>query len=164
MEQVEIKDKELHRIALTAIIYRPDQTFLITRRSLAKKAWPGKWTVPGGGLSTDDYIHTEPSHNQWYNAVEKGLRREVKEETGLDIGTPEYLCDLTFIHPSGFPVLVLSYFAEYVGGKERVQLDPDSVEAAWVTAEQAVTYDMIPGIAEEIKKVDQILQKRNSTT
>ncbi len=113
---MDIKDKELHRIALTAIIYRPDRTFLIIRRSLVKKAWPGKWTVPGGGLNTDDYVHTEPTDNtQWYDAVEKGLRREVKEETGLAIGRPEYLCDLTFIHPSGFPVLVLSYYAAYTG-------------------------------------------------
>jgi 8-oxo-dGTP pyrophosphatase MutT (NUDIX family) len=157
---MEIKDKELHRIALTAIIYRKDRTFLITRRSLAKKAFPGKWTVPGGGLSTDDYTNTPAKNDQWYGAIELGLRREVKEETGLTIGKPEYLCDLTFVHPGGFPVLVLSYFAEYAGGETQIQLDPDSVDAKWVTAAEAATFDMIPGIAEEIKDVDEILQKR----
>ena len=32
-----IKDKELHRIAITAIIYNKDGKFLITKRSLKKK-------------------------------------------------------------------------------------------------------------------------------
>lgn len=157
---IQVKDKELHRIALTAIIYRPDRTYLITRRSLAKKAWPGKWTVPGGGLSVDDYASEPPVHDQWYYAVEKGLRREVLDETGLEIGKPEYLCDLTFIRPDGIPVLVLSYFAEYMGKDAQVRLDADAVEAAWVSAQEAATYDMIPGIADEIKMVDDILQKR----
>ena len=79
---MEIKNKELHRIAITAIIYDKDGKFLITRRSLSKKAFPGKWTVPGGGLETDDYTKTPPSTKagQWYFSVEKALRREVKEE------------------------------------------------------------------------------------
>ena len=38
-------DKELHRIVTTAIIYTKDRKFLITKRSLKKKAFPGKWTV-----------------------------------------------------------------------------------------------------------------------
>lgn len=70
-----LRDKELHRIAPTAIIYRPNRTYLITRRALTKKAFPGKWNVPGGGLSVDDYINEPPTHGlQWYNTVEKTLR------------------------------------------------------------------------------------------
>lgn len=42
-------DKELHRIAITGIIYNDEGKYLITRRSLEKKVFPGKWTVPGGG-------------------------------------------------------------------------------------------------------------------
>ena len=38
---MEIKDKELHRIAITAIIYNQEGKFLITRRSLKKKAFRG---------------------------------------------------------------------------------------------------------------------------
>ena len=58
---MEIKDKELHRIAITAIIYNDEGKYLITKRSLTKKASPGKWTVPGGGLNIDDYINSKPS-------------------------------------------------------------------------------------------------------
>ena len=155
---MEIKDKELHRIAVTAIIYNKDRKFLITKRSPSKKAFPNKWTVPGGGLSTDDYVNTPPSTKagQWYYSVKKTLRREVKEEVNLEIGKPEYLLDLTFIIPDGTPCMVLSFYAPYVSGE--VKLDEDSIDYKWVTAKEAESYDLIDGILEEIKTVDKILK------
>ena len=156
---IESKDKELHRIAPTAIIYRPNRTYLIAQRALTKKAFPGKWNVPGGGVSVDDYINEAPTHGlQWYNAVEKTLRREVKEEVGLEIGKLEFLLDLTFIRPDGVPVLVLSYFGPYVSGE--VIHDEDTIDSAWVTLEEASNYDLIDGTLEEIKMVDDILKTR----
>ena len=157
---MEIKDKELHRIATTAIIYNKDGKFLIIKRSLDKKAFPGKWTVPGGGLEIGDYINTPPTHknDQWYYAIETALRREVKEEVNLEIGKPQYLLDLVFIRPDGIPVLVLSYYCPLISGE--VKLDKDSIDYKWVSAEEAAGYDLIDGILEEIKMVDNILKKK----
>ncbi|MFA6340725.1 MAG: NUDIX domain-containing protein [Candidatus Paceibacterota bacterium] len=157
---MEIKDKELHRISLTAIIYDKEGKYLITQRSLSKKAFPGKWTVPGGGLETDDYINTKPSTSagQWYGALESTLRREVKEEVNLEIEKPQYLLDLTFIRPDGIPVVVLSYYAKYKSGE--VKLDEDSIDYKWVTLEEAKKYDIIDGIWEEIEMVDKILRQK----
>ena len=156
---MEIKRKELHRIAITAIIYNKDRKFLITRRNLSKKAFPGKWTVPGGGLETDDYVNTPPTHkgDQWYNAAEIALRREVKEEVSLEIGKPQYLLDLTFIRPDGIPVLVLSYYCPLISGE--VKLDEDSIDYKCVTAKEAENYDLIDGILEEIKMVEEIINR-----
>ncbi|MFA6339021.1 MAG: NUDIX hydrolase [Candidatus Paceibacterota bacterium] len=152
-------DKELHRIAITAIIYRDDGRFLITRRNLNKKASPGKWTVPGGGLNVDDYVDTPKTHeNQWYNTVEKTLRREVKEEVGLEIEKPEYLTDLTFIRPDNIPVLVLSYYAKYSSGE--VVLNEESIDFKWVSVEEAKSHDLIDGILEEIEMVDKKLRAK----
>jgi 8-oxo-dGTP diphosphatase len=160
MAYEEIKDRELHRIVITAIIYNTDHKYLITKRSEKKKAFPGKWTVPGGGLSIDDYINEPPTHkqDQWYYSVEKALRRELREEVNIEVEKPEYLLDLTFIRPDNIPVLVLSYYAKYISGD--VKLDEDSTEFAWVTAEEAKNYDLIDGILEEIVEVDEILKKR----
>ena len=157
---MEIKDKELHRIATTAIIYNKAGKFLITKRSLEKKAFPGKWTVPGGGLEVDDYINTQPTHknDQWYYAIETALRREVKEEVNLEIGKPQYLLDLVFIRPDGIPVLVLSYYCPLISGE--VKLDKDSIDYKWVSAEEAKSHDLIDGILEEIKMVEEILKKK----
>lgn len=152
---MEIKNKELHRIAITAIIYK-DGKYLITKRSPDKKAFPGKWTVPGGGLETDDYTNNPPTTpaGQWYYAVEEALRREIREEVNLEVDKPKYLLDLTFIRPDGIPVVVLSYYCNYVSGE--VELDDDAVEYAWVTAEEAKEYDLIDGILEEIEMVDKL--------
>lgn len=154
-------DNELHRIAVTAIIYNTEGKYLITRRSLEKKVFPGMWTVPGGGLSTDDYIHDAPTHahDQWYNVIEKVLRREVREEVHLEIGKPIYLLDLTFIRPDNIPVLVLSYYASYESGD--ISYDEDTIDHAWVTAEEAKQYELIAGIQEEIEMVDKILRVPN---
>lgn len=153
-------DKELHRIAITTVVYNSEGKYLITKRSEKKKAFPGKWHVPGGGLDTDDYVNSEPTtdDHQWYNTVEKTLRRELKEEVNIEVGKPEYLLDITFIRPDGIPVLVLSYFAEYLSGD--IALDEDTVDFAWVTPEEAKGYDLIKGIDEEIAMADKILKSR----
>jgi 8-oxo-dGTP pyrophosphatase MutT (NUDIX family) len=161
---MDIKDRELHRITTTAIIYNNEGKYLITKRSINKKHFPGKWTVPGGGLTVDDYINTPITHgehaNQWYFSVTKALTREVKEEVGVEIDKPEYLLDLTFIKGDGTPVLVLSYFAKYTSGE--VVLDEDATEFKWISVDEVSEYDLIEGIDGEIRMVDEILKKRSS--
>jgi 8-oxo-dGTP pyrophosphatase MutT (NUDIX family) len=48
-------DTYLHEVAITAIIVHNGK-FLITRRSLTQKRFPGMWTVPGGRLEAKDYL------------------------------------------------------------------------------------------------------------
>jgi 8-oxo-dGTP pyrophosphatase MutT (NUDIX family) len=156
---MDIKDRELHRIAVTAVIYNDEGKFLITKRSPHKKVFPNLWTVPGGGMEVDDYIHTEPNGNkQWYGAIEKTLRREVMEEVNVEIEKPEYFCDVAFIRPDNVPVLVLSYFAKYKSGE--VELDDDAVEYAWISVDEIDGYEFIQGIDEEIKDINKILESR----
>ena len=157
----EIKDKELHRVVTTVLVYKADFKYLITKRAMYKKMMPGKWTIPGGGLNVDDYINITPATDgapQWYGAMEISMRREIKEEVNLKMGKPELLCDLTFIQPNGTPVICFSYFAPYVSGK--VKLDEDSTDFAWVTLIEAKKYDLIDGIWDEIRQVDEILKSR----
>lgn len=159
----DILDKELHRIAITGIIYNDEGRYLVTKRALTKKAHPGMWTVPGGGINTDDYINTPITHgtNGWYNIVEKTLRREIMEEVNIEIEKPEYLLDLTFIRPDNIPVLVLSYMCKYKDGEVKIDNDNgDTIDVAWITLEEAKKYDLIPGILEEIEMVDKILKSR----
>jgi 8-oxo-dGTP pyrophosphatase MutT (NUDIX family) len=158
---MEIKDKEMHRIAVTAIIYNREHKYLITKRALNKKRFPGRWTVPGGGLSVDDYINLPMTgKNQWYCSLTNALKREVTEEVGVEIDKPEYLLDLTFIREDNIPVLVLSYFAEYISGE--VVLDEDATEFKWITADELKDFDLIEGIDHEIQMVDEILKKRKT--
>ena len=155
---MEIQNRELHRIALTAITHQ-DGKYLLVRRNLNKKAFPGKWTVPGGGLEVDDYINlpkTTSAH--WYFAVENSLRREVREETGIEMGKLHYLLDVTFIRPDGVPVVILSYYGDYKSGE--VKLNEENTDYAWVSFEEAREYDLVEGLLEEIAMVDKIIKSR----
>ena len=161
---IEPKEREMHRIAVTGIIWKEEggqRKYLITRRAPHKKAWPNLWTVPGGGMEVDDYIHGETTFAnsespQWYNAVEKTLRREIKEEVGLEVFSDiNYLLDVAFIRPDGIPAIVLSFYCKYGGGE--VTLDEDATEFAWITAGEIPDYELIKGIDHEIELVEERL-------
>ena len=159
---------DLHRIAITGIIWREDPDgqyrYLITKRSPTKKAWPNKWTVPGGGLETTDYMGGEATYAnsespQWYGAVGNTLRREIKEEVGVEVRDVQYLLDVAFIRPDGIPAIVLSFYCKYDSGE--VVLDADATEFAWITASEAGQYEFIQGIDHEIEMVEERLRQHN---
>lgn len=153
---MEIQNIELHRIVSTAIIHK-DGKYLIVRRSLSKKVFPGRWTVPGGGLEITDYINTpKTTPDAWYYAIENSLKREIKEEVGLEIEKLKYLLDLTFIRPDKIPVVTLSYYCDWKSGE--VKLNDENVDYRWVTVDEAKNYDLIEGILEEMGMVNKILQ------
>ena len=146
-----------HYIAATGIIIKEGK-FLITKRAPSEKAFPNQWTVPGGKLVFDEYksLPYKTDYPQWYNLVDWVLRKEVKEEVGLEIEKPVYLCDLVFVRPDGYPVVTLSYFAHHKSGD--VELCKDLTEHAWVTLEEAKKYDLIEGIYEELEMLDKHLK------
>ena len=152
-------DPRLHFVVATAIVHK-DGKFLITKRSLSEKAFPGKWTVPGGKLVLTEYQNlprTSDTHPQWYNVIEFVLKKEVREEAGIEIEKPHYLTDLVFVRPDGYPVATLSYWAHYRSGE--VKLNHEMTDHAWVTAAEAKNYDLIEGIADEIAEVDRLISK-----
>ncbi|QQG38731.1 MAG: NUDIX domain-containing protein [Candidatus Woesearchaeota archaeon] len=148
--------QKAHYIAITGIIVK-DGKFLITKRAPHEKVFPNLWTVPGGKLELNDYINNpKDTKDHWYNICEKVLKREVKEETGLDIKNIRYLTSLTFIRPDNIPVLVLSLYSDY--DKGQVKLSKDMVAYAWVVLEEAKNYQMIEGIYEELEMLDKVLK------
>src|SRR3989344_1305695 len=146
----------LHEIVITAIVADGPSTplrasnYLITRRSPNKKRFPGMWTVPGGKLETSDYINLpKETENYWYNVLEKTLRREVREEVGIEIENIEYVTSLATIHADGSPSLVISCMADYVSGDIKLQ-EGETDQFAWVTLEEAKSHKLIDGIYDEL--------------
>lgn len=156
----QIKERELHRISSTVIIHKGGK-FLITRRALDKKTFPGRWTVPGGGLEIDDYINTKPHREKslWYYALESSMRRECREEVGLEVGKIRFLVDAALFKPGNPPIMILSFMAPYKSGK--VKLNSESTEFAWVTLRESKKYDLIGGIYDELKMADYALRGRD---
>ncbi len=156
-----MENKYLHEVAITAIIVKGDK-YLITRRSSNKRRFPGMWTVPGGKLETNDYTNLpKDTTDYWYNVLEKVLRREVKEEVGLDITNIVYVTSLATVHDDGNPSLVISCLADYQSGD--VTLKPDETdEFQWVTLEEATNYRLIDGIYDELTMAES--QRKGITT
>lgn len=157
---MEIKDKKLHRVAATAIIHKEGK-YLLLKRGLGEKAFPGRWTVPGGNMEVDDYINLPANAaGQWYGAIEKSLRREIKEEANVEVDKLNFLVDIAFIRPDGLPVVILSYWADYKAGEAKA--GEDNIDFAWATFEEAKNYDLIEGILGEIEMVDKIKKERHN--
>ena len=70
-----LKEGEYH-LTVLGVIARPDGTFLITKRVMTKAWAPGWWEVSGGGVQAGE-------------SSEEAVRREVKEETGLEVRNAE---------------------------------------------------------------------------
>lgn len=149
-------DRKAHYVVVTAIVIK-DGKYLIAKRSLEEKAFPGLWTVPGGKIEVDDYKDLpKDTGSHWYNIFENALRREVMEETGIEIDSIRYLTSLAFFRPDGIPTIVVSLFADFADGE--VVLNSELSDFAWVTLEEAREYEFIEGILEEIEMLDKYLK------
>lgn len=150
---MDTKNQYLHEVVITAIIMK-DGKYLITRRAPNKKRFPGMWTVPGGKMETSDYLKLpKDTEFYWYNVLERTLRREIKEEVGIDIDNIEYVTSLATIHTDGSPSLVISCVADYISGEINLQLEEND-KFVWVSLEEAKNYYLIDGIYDELVMAD----------
>lgn len=151
-------DKNLMHYVTATVIVVKNGKFLIAKRANWEKAFPGRWTVPGGKLKVLDYaLKEKDSKYQWYNVLEDLAKREVEEEVGLKIKNIGYVTSLVFVRDDGIPVLVISLSAEPLDEKPIV-LDSSLTEFAWVSLEEAKNYDLIEGIYEELEILDRKLK------
>lgn len=142
-----------YEIVITAIVIKEGK-YLITRRAMAKKRWPGRWTVPGGHLDPSDYESLpKDAADYWYNVLERALKREVLEETGLTIKNVEYVTSLATTHADGVPSLVISCMADYDSGEVKY-IDGETDSHAWVDLREAKNYDLLDGIYDELVMTD----------
>jgi len=109
-------------VAVGAIIEDRMGRILLVKHVLERGGfWQGKWICPGGRLEVGE-------------AIEEGIRREVKEETQLEIGLIAPLLPFERIVRSGervsLHVIYIDYLARVTGGE--LKLGSDVGEAIWV--------------------------------
>jgi 8-oxo-dGTP pyrophosphatase MutT (NUDIX family) len=163
-------DPRLHFVVATAIVAKKGDDglfrFLIAKRAPTEKAFPNKWTVPGGKLVRSEYENlpnrpykpgVDSATPQWYGMMDWVVKKETMEEVNVSVENVQYLTDLVFIRPDGYPVITMSFWCMYVSGDAKP--GKDLTEVAWVTAAEAKTYDMIEGIPEEIEDVEKLLMR-----
>ncbi len=140
--------KKAHYLVVTVMIHCQNK-YLILKRSEQEKAFPNLWTVPGGKLETTDYMTREKDTlNHWYNVFETVGKREVKEETGIDVNNMGYLTSLVYIRSDDIPCVIVSLFAE--GTTMNIMIDQkDHSEYAWVSFDELKNYELVDGLYEE---------------
>jgi len=109
-------------VAVGAVITDEKKRVLLVKHHPARGGfWRGKWICPGGKLEVGE-------------TIEDGIRREVKEETGLDVELTAPLVPFERIVESQgeveLHVIYIDYLAEKTGGEVRPTSDVG--EARWV--------------------------------
>ncbi len=146
--------KKLFKVVITAIVVKGDK-YLVLQRAAWEKKFPLRWTVPGGKLSTEDYIHTKKdTPDYWYNVLEKTLHREVEQEAGIKIKNVRYVTSLADARPDMDPSLVISCLADYASGK--IKMDNSMVASQWVNLKEAKRVDLIEGIYDELVMAERV--------
>ncbi|VVB73505.1 ADP-ribose pyrophosphatase [uncultured archaeon] len=135
----------LHIVCNTLTIERNGK-FLIIRRRPDEVAFPGKWEFVGGKLENGE-------------GIKASLRREAKEETGLEIeGEPIFTGEYEFTRRDGHHVVGLRFVARAKEGD--VFLSDEHTECAWITPAEAPKYDLIKGLDKELREADRILKRK----
>lgn len=105
-------------VGVGAIVWRGEQILMIRR---GKPPRLGQWSLPGGA-------------QQLGETVEEAIRREVREETGLELGAVRFLTTVDLVDRDAegrvrYHYTLLDYTAEAVEG-EPIAGD-DAAEVAW---------------------------------
>ncbi len=154
--EIKLAEEKKHFVTATGIVVK-DGKYLIAKRAAWEKAFPNRWTIPGGKLEAKDYTSRAPDAGvNWYNVIEGLVLREVKEETSLELDNLNYLTSLAFVRSDGVPCVIISMYGDYIFGE--VKLCSALTEYAWVTLDESKNYDLIEGIYEELEMLDVLIK------
>ena len=110
--------------ATAAFIVNDREEMLVVRR--AKEPAKGTLDLPGGFVDMDE-------------TAEEGMRREIKEETGLDVGDIRYLFSSPNVYQysgMGIHTLDMDFLVRVPGGSVAVTAADDAAEALWIPITQ----------------------------
>ena len=154
----EAKGNKLFYFVATVVPYREsDGRCLILKRDEREKVHPGRYGVPGGKLEWADYPVESPTRINgevldYEHAVEELLKRETKEEAGIELHDDFVYLDSTgFIRPDGIPVILTKFGGRYRSG-EVVLEEGGFTGYAWVDGEEINSFECIDGICDEVRK------------
>ena len=124
----------MKQIEVVAAIIHRDGAYFATQRGYGE--FEGMWEFPGGKI--------EPGESP-----EDALKREIKEELGVDIAIEELLCTTEYDYPT-FHLTMHCYLCSVASGEIELR---EHKSAQWLTAETLDTVEWLPADKEIIAKL-----------
>jgi ADP-ribose pyrophosphatase YjhB (NUDIX family) len=116
---------QFHIVAVKAWIEKNNK-FLLAKRGLHELHKPNTWSLPGGKVENET---EEP------NILQKTLKREIKEEVGIDVTDDiELVYNNSFIRTDGAHVVMLTFLCHYKSGEAEPIEDTSKVK--WLSIEE----------------------------
>ncbi len=155
------KRKNLYVVVVTCAILHKNSDGkiegLILKRSMDEKEGPGLWTIAGGKVERIDWgvpIRTKGGKHVYCSVLERAMRREIFEETGLDLKKVSLFraSNLVFIRTDGTPTIVFRFYA-WCKDKSAVQIKDESTDYAWITEAELDNYTFIQNVGEDLRMI-----------
>ncbi len=123
-------------VNIEGIVVRPaDGRYLMVVRGAGESYMSGALSFPGGkveGVKNED------------NVLEETLRREIREETGVEVADEMVYVESHSFVAEGDPVVDVVFLCRYQSG-EATAADPDEVAAVrWMTAQEILDRPQTP--------------------
>lgn len=118
---------------VAAVIYK-DGAYFTTQRGYGE--FEGMWEFPGGKI--------EPGESR-----EVALKREIREELGVDITIDKFLCTTDYNYPS-FHLTMHCYLCSVVSGEIELR---EHMSARWLTTKTLDSVEWLPADKEVIDKL-----------
>lgn len=123
-------------ISVKGFIYFNDK-YLFVRKSLKSQPNIELWELPGGGLNFGEL-------------PEDALKREIKEETGLDIKVIRPLIVWSFLKYSNKQNIGITFLCEAAGDSVKISSEHDAYK--WLSKEEFETINILPELKDDMKK------------
>ncbi len=138
--------KNLFQILVNVVVFRGDKV-LISQRSWQEAHMPGRWTIPGGKVDHSD--------DEVFNVLQQTVRREVLEETGIEISDEmELVTNNSFVKESGQYVVAIVFKCQYKSGEAKPL--EDTVDCKWATIDEVKAIDFPPNVKEYILEANNL--------
>lgn len=131
-------------VGVGAVVWR-DGAVLLERRGQPPRQ--GSWALPGGLVDVGEKL-------------EEALRREVREECGIDVTVGPLLGIFEPIERDDdgrirYHYVVIDYLVVYAGGD--LAVGDDAAELCWVAADELDAYPLLPATRDMIERALQIV-------
>ena len=139
--------RPLFIVNVEGAILRGERYLMILRGEEESHA-AGTLSMPGGKVELDEIGN---------DALEVALRREIKEEVGLEVSNIRYLESKSFVADDGEPVVDIVFFCSCKEGGAVVG-DPEEVaKVYWLSAQEVYDHPQTPPrIRQSIEKAEEV--------